>query len=147
MSQAHGPAWLRAGLDDPYQGGALIRRKRRRFARRLAVDEPVRTLGFEAQDPIPHDPRSDPADPGSLRPTSAVTDHSKRQKPPDLLRIPALACQSPQFITGKVASKLDRRRHGNPNLFSMMNHTGRACRSPSGFSISEGWERSVTANK
>ena len=117
---------LRARLDDPRQGGALLRRERRRFARRLAVEEPVRTLRVEAQDPVPHDLEPDPANPGRLRPASAIADLGQRQEAPDLFRVSALPCQSSQFTTGKVASKLDRRGHGNPNLFSMMNHAGRA---------------------
>ena len=114
---AHHPVapGLGAGLHRTRQRRALLRRQRRRLARGLAVDQPVRTFGVEAHHPVPHDLQPDPADPRRLRPGPAIADRRQRQQPPNLLRVPAGSGQPPQIITSEVTSKLDRRRHGKPS--------------------------------
>lgn len=71
-------------------------------------------------------PATPPPGTRPLRPGSAIADRRQRQQPPNLLRVPAGSGQPPQIITSEVNSKLDRRRHGNPRLFSMMNHAATA---------------------
>ena len=53
---AHHPVHrrVRAGLDDPLQGRALLGIQQRLVARRFAVDQPWRTFDVEGQHPISH---------------------------------------------------------------------------------------------
>ena len=100
---AHHPVapGLGTGLHRSRQRRALLRRQRRRLARGLAVDQPVRTFGVEAHHPVPHDLQPDPADPRRLRPAPAIADRRQRQQPPNLLRVPAGSGQPTQIITVK----------------------------------------------
>ena len=66
----------------PRQRRPLLRRQRRRLARRLAVDQAIRSLGIDAKHPVPHDLQPDPAHPtraASVRvPPSRITASAPR---------------------------------------------------------------------
>jgi hypothetical protein len=108
---------LRSGLDRSRQRRALSGVQRGRFARRLAVDQTLRSFGVEAHHPVAHDLQAHAANPRRLGPRSALVDHRQRQQPPDLFRVPAAPRQPPQVLPTEIPSKPDRRRHGKPPRF------------------------------
>ena len=79
----------RAVLHSLRQRGPVLGRQKGRLAGRLAVDQPRRPRVVEPQHPVAHDLQPDTANPGSIRPASAIVDRCQRQQAPRLLRVPA----------------------------------------------------------
>ena len=75
------------------------------IARRLSAHEPVRSIGVEAHHPVANDLPTDPAGFGRLGPASSIIDHSQRQKPPSLIRVPARPREPLQIRRSEVPSK------------------------------------------
>jgi hypothetical protein len=109
----------RAAFDHCLQRGAMGLVQLRRLAGRLAVDQPVRTMGVELHHPIPDDLQGHPADRrrlGSLRP---VIDRGQGQKTARLrgiLRTPGNGAQARRI---KITPQPDR--HGEPPWFATLN--------------------------
>jgi len=88
-----------------------------RLARRLPVEEAVRAFGVEPNHPVADDLTTDSADARRLAARSAGVDRGQREKPADLLAVPAAPRKPPQVIRGEIASKSRRRGHGKPPRF------------------------------
>lgn len=116
---------LGAGLNRLGQRRALLRVQERRLSGRLAVDQPARSLGVEEQHPVVDDLQPDAASLGRLRSGRPVVNRRQRQQALCLLRVSARLRQPSQFIRPIVRPKLERSRHEEPPLFSMVNHIPR----------------------
>ena len=75
---------------------------------------PLGPSAVEARHPIAHDPKTDAANPSSLRPARAVMDRRQSQKPPRLRRIPAHPRQPPQPVRPAIRPQRNRPRHEEP---------------------------------
>ena len=73
-----------ATLHDRCKRCQLFGRQLGRFARRLAIDQPIRTVGVEFLDPVTDDLNRDAAQPSCLAAAGTVIDRSNRQEPPGL---------------------------------------------------------------
>ena len=91
------------------------------FSRSLVIQQTRRTLRVEPDHPVANDLKANATKPRRLRPRPAIVDRRERQKPPHLIAIPAVPRQPSQIVTREIASNLDRRRHGKPPPFSMLN--------------------------
>jgi hypothetical protein len=74
-------------FDQRLEDVPLIGVQARTGPRGLAVDQPVRAIGVEGQDPVAHRLQPDPADLGRLRARAARRDHRQRQQAAGLGRI------------------------------------------------------------
>jgi hypothetical protein len=84
-------------------------------ARRLAVQETVRTLGVEAKNPIAHDLQSNAANPRRVRARAAGVNLRKRQRTSGLIGIARSPRQLVPLSRVKVRAKWNRSRHGKPS--------------------------------
>lgn len=57
-----------AALNDVRKGATLGLIQQRTLARRLAVEQPIRTAGIEPDNPVPHDLQAYPANAGRIAP-------------------------------------------------------------------------------
>lgn len=80
----------RAALDHGCQRRTVLIVQTRRLSWRLAVDQPLRAMRVEPEDPIPYNLQGHAADLGCLCAAASVIDHSQHQQPPDLIGILAL---------------------------------------------------------
>src|ERR1700720_3843415 len=71
-------------------------------ARRLAVQETIRALGVETDNPVTHDLHSDAADPRRVRARPAAVNLGQRQETPGLTGIVRLPRQTPQSRTIEI---------------------------------------------
>jgi hypothetical protein len=93
------PSWVTTGwrravdgrdrpvLHHPGQSPALIVVQLGGMAGRLAIDEPLRAILVEGQNPILYGLKPDPADPGRIRPGASVVDLHQGQEPTSLGRV------------------------------------------------------------
>ena len=79
--------WDRPALDNRRQRPALTAVELRHLARRLAVNQSLRSVGIETQHPISDHLKPDTADPRRIRAPPAVTNLGQREKPAALCRI------------------------------------------------------------
>ena len=100
-------------LNDGLQGGPLGLTEDRPPARGLAVDQPGRALGVEAQHPVTHALQGYATTAGRLRPRLAVVDHGQSQKAADLVGIARLFGQRAQSRSVEVRAKGNRGGHGD----------------------------------
>jgi hypothetical protein len=84
----------------------------RRLAWRLAVDQPGRACGVEAQNPITQGLQPNTTNPSCLATSAAFVDLGQSQQAPDLARVLAPSRQSAQRRSIEVTSQFHRRRHG-----------------------------------
>jgi hypothetical protein len=105
----------RPAFDDLAKRPALGIAQFRRSAGRLAVDQTLRTLGVEAQDPIPDDLKPDTAKRRRLAATTALVNYRQRKQAPRLIGILRGLRQSPKRRAVKIISKWDRSGHGKPH--------------------------------
>ena len=101
-------------IDDRRQRPALAIVELGRIARRFAVDQTVRPIGIEMQDPITDHLKPDAADPSRIRATAAVIDLSQGNKPAALRRIPRSLRQPTQIRSRKICPQSNRSPHGEP---------------------------------
>ena len=83
-------------------------------ARRLAVQETIRALGVETDNPVAHDLHSDAADPRRVRARAATVNLGQRQETPGLTGIVRLPRQTPQSRTIEIIPQQNPRCHGKP---------------------------------
>jgi hypothetical protein len=104
----------RSLFDDGLQGRPLGLVQDRSSTRGLAVDQPGRTLGVEAQHPVTHALQGDATTAGRLRPRLAVVDHGQSQKAADLVGIARLFGQRAQSRRVEIGAKGNRGSHDHP---------------------------------
>jgi len=94
-------------------------------ARCLAVQETIRTLGVEAENPIAHDLQPGAANPRRIGARAACINLRKRQKTPGLIGITRLPRKPAQSSGIKIGAKRNRTGHGKPwkKLFAILNQT------------------------
>ncbi len=85
-----------------------------RLARRLAVNQPVRSIDIETQHPIPDHLKPDTADPRRIRARPAVINLGQGEKAAALSRILRRLGQAPQTRTIEVSPQSNRCSHGEP---------------------------------
>ena len=103
----------------------------------LAVDQTVRALRVELDDPVADDLQRDPADPGCLGSGGALIDRRQGEQPPGLWAILALTREPPQSRAVEVTPERDR--HGEPPAFATLNQTRPATASRTRVTPSETW--------
>jgi hypothetical protein len=120
---AHHPVHRRdrSALDDPRQRLALRLIQLRRLPRRLAVDQPVRSLGVEPQHPVANRLQPDIPDPRRGAPRAAVVNRGHCQQSTGLTRLASPSRQRAKRCGVKILSKSNRSGHGKPHLFAMLN--------------------------
>ena len=113
-------------MDDPPAHHAVDRRDRpaferggqrraepviepRRLTRRLAVDQAIRALGVELDDPVPNDLPGHAADLGGLRARGAGIDRGQGEQPAGLAGVLRLARECPQLCGIEIRPERDRR--------------------------------------
>lgn len=101
-------------FDDGLQGRPLGLVQDRSSARGLAVDQPGRALGVEAQHPVTHALQGPAADPRRLRPKLPLIDRGQSQKAADLVGIARLFGQRAQSRGVEIGAKRNRGSHGSP---------------------------------
>src|SRR6202521_3981439 len=106
--------WDGAVLHRPPQHLALAVVENAGGARRLAVQETIRPLGVETDNPVTHDLHSDAADPRRVRARAAAVNLGQRQETPGLTGIVRLPRQTPQSRTIEIIPQQNPRRHGKP---------------------------------
>jgi hypothetical protein len=104
----------RAALDHGCQRRTVLIVQTRRLSWRLAVDQPLRAMRVEPEDPIPYNLQGHAADLGCLCAAASVIDHSQRQQPPNLVSILALTRNSAQRRRVKIGPQRYRSPHGEP---------------------------------
>src|SRR5687768_4091625 len=90
------------------------------LTRRLAVDEPVRSVRVELEHPVAHDLQRHAADPRRLGARGALIDRRQRQKPPRLGSVLGLAGHGTKLRRIKVRSQWDW--YDEPPGFTRMDH-------------------------
>lgn len=112
----------RSFVHPPCQGRQMIGAEQRSLARRIAVDEPLRSLSVEPLNLVADDLRRRAAEPGRRRPARPLIDSRDRQKPARLrpiLRARAAARQrsaSKSSRKGKAAMANSSVRHLESDL-------------------------------
>lgn len=104
----------RPALDGGGQSLTLGIVKLGRVARRLAVDQPGRPPGVEAQNPVADRLQTDPADPRRVGAGTPVADLRKREKPARLRRVLRALRKPPQIGPVEFIPKPNRSSHGEP---------------------------------
>jgi len=90
------------------QGCAMLRRQPRRLTRRLAGDQPGRTVGVELHHPVPDDLKRHAADLRRLRARRPVVNRSHSQEPARLAAVLRPSCLAAKLGGVKILSKRDR---------------------------------------
>ena len=110
---AHNPINLRigAGLHELLQLLFLLRRKFRRAAARLDVDQPVGALLIEAMHPVPQRLAIHAADARRLLAIHSVANRRQCQQPPRLIGVLRLRRQAAQGVRLKIIPNSNRCAH------------------------------------
>lgn len=119
-----GRVW--AVLDRSHQGPTVRIGESRWLTGPLAVDQPVRTVRVQLQNPITNDLERHTAGRGRLRAARTVIDRSQRQKTAGLACVLAPSGSGPQLLGLEIAPQRDR--HGEPPSFATLNQTRSASR-------------------
>ncbi len=98
----------RALLDDRSQRPLMLGTKYRARTRCLAIQQAIRALGIEPQNPIPNRLQTNTTDPRRFVPRTAIVNHRQRQQPPNLVRVPAQSRLPPKTSPVKVVPKPNR---------------------------------------
>src|SRR6266566_1768451 len=109
----------------------------RGLAGRLAVDQPIRTMGVELDHPIPNNLRCHPADRRRLGPPRTVIDGGQGQKTARLRRILPTPGNGAQARRIKITPLLVR--HRQPPSFATLNQIRAAPGIPQRGTLSETW--------
>ena len=104
----------RASFDNLGQRPLVLGTKYRARARRLAVQQPIRALDIEPQNPVPNRLQTNAANPRRFVPCPTIVNYRQRQQPSNLVRVPAQSRQSSKASPVKIVPKPNRRRHRNP---------------------------------
>src|SRR3954454_20613001 len=90
----------------------------RRLTRRLAVDQPVRAIRVELQNPVPNDLPRHPTNLRRLRTRRPVIDRRKRQQSAHLIGVLALARRCTDTLRVIIRAQWDR--HGETPRFASL---------------------------
>ena len=127
----------RAAFDHRFQRRAMCLGQLRWLPGRLAVDQPIRTMGVELHHPIPNDLQCYPADRRRLGSPRPVIDGGQGQKTARLCRILRTPGNGAQARRIKISPQRDR--HGEPPSFATLNQICAASGIPQRVTLSETW--------
>jgi hypothetical protein len=136
---AHDAVYRRdwAALDDRGQGGAMLVVQSRRLSGSLAVDEAIRAMSVELENPVARDLQRHAADLRRFGARRTFVDRRERQQPTRLRTILRTSRRASNPCGVKIGPKLDR--HREPPSFATLNQPKTDLGSPSGVTVSEFW--------